>query len=1004
MSCVPRRPGAKEAGLPSGVVTFMFTDIVGSTRLWESEPQPMAAAMARHDALVEAAVTGAGGHLVRPRGEGDSRFAVFISARSALSAAADISLALQAEVWRTSCPVQVRTAVHSGEAEFRAGDYYGEVVNRCARLRGVAHPGQILVSAATAAVAGPVLPGELSLADLGVHRLKDLARSEHVFQLDHPGLVNTFPPLLSLDRARHNLPVQTSTFVGRQEEVRALTTAVRENRLVTLTGFGGMGKTRLALHVGAELAKGPDGDVWFVDLSGVDDPASVPARIAQALDVRLGADEPTDALVAALRDQPTLLILDNLEQILECSPFVAALLAAVEPLRILATSRQALRVRGERQFLLLPMPSPEPGETLETISTFDAVRLFLDRAVSVRPEFTITAANASAVAAICGRLDGQPLALELAAARMKMLTVDELTHRLDAGLQILGGGSRDIPERHRTLRATIAWSVDALDAEERELLAAMSILSAVADFDLVEAIAGADLDAFAALESLVEKSLVRPVDGERTGYALLVSIRLYAAELLTDDSRRGYRDRHADYLTRRLRELAQASVVSDQVAFVIGQLDHLRAAIAHRRALGPPAAEIALLAGIEGFMVRLGYASEYLSISEHVLALDARPDDRVTILAARMTARLNLGLGVDPAEQTALRLSAGQCSDPMNRAIGLVMLLATTQTASEFSAAHDDVDDALALLDGAQLLECQLGRDSLTARCLRFADPPRAMDAALALLEAEPGLGYADVGRIRLAALLLDAGRGAEALDVTVPLAGATLSFSPEWQTRALCVRAEALHAVGDLDAAMHLAATAFHREIEEDQTPNEAAQVLADLHRVRGELAEALAALDRADGQMPRPLGVVGAANLWRRAVLLRRLGRADQRSADLEHAIDLFLAEPLYGVRDLLACAVETAVRIVQKQPADAARLLGWVDANRRDWVLPFGMEEEIQPLAARLLPSWQAEYDNNRRGDPYPARPLTVSPQPPLRVAPHQVDAASAQVDAQGLGGAV
>ena len=356
---------------------LVLTDVEGSTRLWQDEPDAMAAAMRRHHEIVHGAVAAHGGWRPPDQGEGDAVFAAFASATAAVAAVVQVQRELAAERWPTPVPLRVRIGVHVGEVRQRDGNLLGEPVNRCARLRGLGSGGQTLLSAPVFELVRDRLPAGTSATDLGEHRMKDLTRPERVHQLDIAGLESSFPPLTSLERARHNLPMQVTPFIGRADELAALVAAVRAHRLVTLTGFGGMGKTRLALQAAAGLAGDAEvGDVWFVDLATVTDPSLVPARVAEAAGVRFGAGDPAHALVAAFAGRPTLLVLDNLEQVLGCAWFVAELVAAAPAVRVLVTSREPLRVRAERQIPLAPMAVPEARVPPEVLSTYDAVRFF----------------------------------------------------------------------------------------------------------------------------------------------------------------------------------------------------------------------------------------------------------------------------------------------------------------------------------------------------------------------------------------------------------------------------------------------------------------------------------------------------------------------------------------------------------------------------------------------------------------------------------------------------
>jgi predicted ATPase/class 3 adenylate cyclase/Tfp pilus assembly protein PilF len=463
--------------LPTGIVTFLLTDIEGSTRLWELHPDAMGAVVARHDALLTEAITRRGGAIIRTRGEGDSFFAVFDRATHAVAAAADLQRALHTEPW--TIPIRVRVGINTGEAELRDGDYYGTSINRCARLRAIGHGGQTLVGQATAELVQGELTGGVGLRPLGAHRLKDLQRPELVYQLTHPELPSEFPPLNSLEARPNNLPQQVTSFVGREREMAEVKRLLESTRLLTLTGPGGTGKTRLALQVGADLIDPFEHGVFFVDLAAITNPALVLSTIAQILGVREREGRPLpETLREHLHGKRMLLLLDNFEQVVGAAPLVADLLAGCAGLKILVTSRAVLHVRGEQEFpvptLAVPVPDARHA-TPGSLTQFAAVQLFVDRASAARPSFEITPENATAVAEICRRLDGLPLAIELAAARIKVLTPQAMLSRLERRLPLLTGGARDLPERHQTLRGAIAWSYDLLSEPHRQLFRRLSV-------------------------------------------------------------------------------------------------------------------------------------------------------------------------------------------------------------------------------------------------------------------------------------------------------------------------------------------------------------------------------------------------------------------------------------------------------------------------------------------------------------------------------------------------
>ncbi|MCC7103812.1 MAG: adenylate/guanylate cyclase domain-containing protein, partial [Chloroflexi bacterium] len=399
------------AELPTGTLTFLLTDVEGSTALWENAHGAMHAALARHDAIIADSVVGHGGIALKQRREGDSTFAVFQSALAAATAALSIHQTLADEPWPTPRPVRVRIALHSGDAQLRDGDYYGSTVNRCARLRGIGHGGQTLLSEATAALVRDHLPDGALLIDLGEHRLKDLARPEHVFQLTADGLRTRFPPLASLSAHRHNLPVAPTPLIGRRHEIRALHDLLAGGgaRLVTLSGPGGIGKTRLGLQVAAELLHLYEDGAYFIDLAQLLDPALVLPTIVATLGIQDPGGRPIlDVLIDYLRGRHMLLVLDNFEQVIAAATDVDALLRACPRLTLLVTSRAPLQLRSERDVPVTPLALPGAAGDVSpnALTQYDAVALFIERAVAVQPGFAVTNANAQAVAEICTRLDG----------------------------------------------------------------------------------------------------------------------------------------------------------------------------------------------------------------------------------------------------------------------------------------------------------------------------------------------------------------------------------------------------------------------------------------------------------------------------------------------------------------------------------------------------------------------------------------------------------------------
>ena len=485
--------------VPRGTVAFLFTDIEGSTRLWQTSPEAMTAAYARHDAILRKAIATQHGEVFKVIG--DAFQAAFPTPGEAVTAALHAQRDLASEDWR-ACglpePLRIRMAVHVGEVDPSPdGDYRSPLLNRLGRLLGVGHGGQILLSQETVTRLRDALPPEASLRDLGERRLKDLHGAERIWQLLHPGLPTDFPPLATLDRRPHNLPVQTTPLLGRESAVQAIRQLLERRddgaRLVTLLGPGGIGKTRLALQVAAETIDVFNHGAFWVELATVTDAALVPAAIAQVLGVTEdGGHSPVEGLHEYLRSRETLLVLDNLEQLVAAAPLVANLLAAAPGLRILTTSRERLGIRGEQIVPVEPLAMP-PRATIARLDTsaaeqYTAVQLFRERARAVKPGFTLTDETARAVAEICWRLDGLPLAIELAAARIRLFSPVALLARLEPRLPLLTGGARDLPERQQTLRNAIAWSYDLLSPQEQSLFRRLAIFAGGFTLDAAESV------------------------------------------------------------------------------------------------------------------------------------------------------------------------------------------------------------------------------------------------------------------------------------------------------------------------------------------------------------------------------------------------------------------------------------------------------------------------------------------------------------------------------------
>jgi predicted ATPase/class 3 adenylate cyclase len=541
-------------------LTFVLTDLESSTRLWEEFPNAMKDAVERHDAILRDAVERSGGRVVK--GTGDGMLAVFASPADGVEACLAAMRALQDELWADTGPLRVRMGMHAGEAQSRAGDFFGPPVNRTARIMAAAHGGQVLLSKLAAELCSERLPSETGLRDLGEHRLKDLFQPEHLYQLVHPALAGDFPPLDTLSQRPNNLPTQASEFLGREAQLAAVRDLLEATgvRLVTLTGPGGIGKTRLALQAAADQIDRFEDGVYFVDLSQVRHPDGVFDAIVRAASLAGTSDERLlDAVKEQLRPRRTLLVLDNFEQVMAAADGVAELLQGCAELKVLVTSREALRVRGEHLLAVPPLSLPSGAAarlSAAEASEYEAVRLFVERAREAQPDFALADDNAAAVAEIGARLDGLPLAIELAAARLTLFSPDELRDRLRSRLELLARGPRDLPDRQRTLRSTIDWSYELLDDDERALLQLLSVFSStrVEAVETVESGLGSlgELDVVDRLAALVDKSLVGSTgDDGGQRLSMLGMIREYAAERLEQepDLAAAARQAHAAYFS-----------------------------------------------------------------------------------------------------------------------------------------------------------------------------------------------------------------------------------------------------------------------------------------------------------------------------------------------------------------------------------------------------------------------------------------------------------------------
>jgi len=676
---------------PTGAVTFLFSDIEESTPLWDRHRAAMRPALAEHDRILQTAVTANGGIIVKTTGDG--AMAAFASPTAALTAALDAQIALLKATWATMAPVKIRArmGLHTGEAELRAGDYFGTAVNRAARLMSVGHGGQVLLSGRTADLVRGDLAQGVDLRDLGKHPLKGLAQAARIFQVEAISLPGDFPPLRTGEMQKGNLPQPLTSFIGREEELARIEQMIGQTRLLTLVGPGGTGKTRLSLEAARRLAGVYDHGAWLVELAPLAEGELVPATIAALFELQEQPGTPVMELLATyMRGKKLLLILDNCEHLITaCARVAGGLLAAAPQVTILASSREGLGVAGETTVHVPAMRIPTRDIVdRDQVAQFEAVRLFVTRARVARPGFELTEANSEAVAQIVRRLDGIPLALELAAARIKLLTPAQIAARLDDRFRLLTGGSRTALPRQQTLRALIDWSYDLLDVNERWFLRQMSVFAGGWTMEAAEFVVNQDLrgfeprtyessglknlggprqlDALDLLANLVNKSLVRIDDSaEEMHYFYLETIRQYARDRLYEAGEGSQaRDRHFAYFLQLAGEGFQFGALTtfddvERLTRLEDELDNLRAALEWGAGHDPIAA-IDLLLHLTALWSTLSLGEEARRRAEMLLdSLAALPVADEKAMSKRRLARayglciLGLGAGSTAAGETA---------------------------------------------------------------------------------------------------------------------------------------------------------------------------------------------------------------------------------------------------------------------------------------------------------------------------------------------------------------
>jgi predicted ATPase/class 3 adenylate cyclase len=697
---------------PTGTVTFLFSDIEGSTKRWDHHREAMQAALRHHDELLHGAVESNGGHVFKT--VGDEFCSVFSRAHEAVNAAVAAQHAIGAEDWSAVEGLRVRMAIHTGVTDERDGDYYGGTVNRVARLLSIGHGGQVLLSGVAQGLVHDRLPSQASLIDMGLHRLKDLSAPEQVFQLRAPGLLESFPPLKSLDAFPNNLPAQLTPLLGRDEEVAAVAQLVRQSRVVTLLGSGGIGKTRTALQVAADLVQ--DDGSWFVNLASIDDPANVPSAIAGVFNIadEGGSQALVDRIVAALRMKSLLIVLDNCEHVVVAAAHaIDRLVQGCPKMRILATSREALGIAGESLYRmpLLAVPPDNGAITADRVVQYPAAALFVARAKATQQNFTVTDQNAPALAQIVRRLDGIALAIELAASRVKVLNLQQLAQRLDDQLKLLTGGSRNVLPRQQTVRALIAWSYDLLDDGERSMLRQAAIFRGSWTLEAAEAVwqdqSDSGSDALDLVTALADKSLlvVEEAIGGEQRYRLLESTRAFAQERLeelgeADSAGR----RHCEYYAAFAEEVGAQFWSSDTDAW-IGRvrldLDNFRRAIRFGLSGADTEVAVSTVAALRWYwdQVAVREGRELVGEAQRALAQAGR---------ARTRALLSLSVAMLWAERRAEGATAAlsmfsEAGSDLFRAEALGALASARGDEADFAGAIQALEEALVLARAANL-------------------------------------------------------------------------------------------------------------------------------------------------------------------------------------------------------------------------------------------------------------------------------------------------------------
>jgi predicted ATPase/class 3 adenylate cyclase/DNA-binding CsgD family transcriptional regulator len=985
--------------VPEGTVTFLLTDVEGSTERWQTEPDAMAAAIARHYELLGEVVEAHHGARPTEQGEGDSIVAAFARPTDALRAALEGQRRLAAEPWPTGTPLLVRMAIHTGEARLRdESNYVGPAVIRTARLRAIAHGGQVVLSSAAADLMADALPREVELLDVGVHRLKDLARPERVWQLAHPDLERSFPPLRSLDATPNNLPIPLTTFIGRFDDIDTVVRLVLDNRLVTLMGAGGAGKTRLAQQVGGELAESfPDG-VWWVDLVEVTEPELLPSAVSRTLSLPEDRADRLGGVARRLASMRALLIFDNCEHLVEASAQAAdTILRTGVDVRVLATSRAPLNVPGELSWRVpqLGLPDLAAGTDVERALRSDAVRLFTDRARRVRTEFRLREDNVADVVAVCDRLDGIPLAIELAAARCKLLSPSQLLQGLNDAVGVLGSGPRTVDERHQTIERSIAWSHSLLSPTARVVLRRTGTFAGPFSLDAATAvIPDHEIDSsevLAALEELVDQSLVQADEqGSEVRFRLLETVRQFARrELSAADETARLTARHAEYFQQRA--LALWPLFHDGLSAILDQVEvehlDLAAMLDHLTEHGTAEDAVAVaMACLPALGVR--HTAEAAALGERVAARV----EPLSVLEGNLRLRLALA---DPMNQqhVAAGVAAAEATQDPDLARQAAYFGTWQAAGAEPTLEHRDrLEDRIRRLDEigeghfayahwtVATLDRGMGRldDAVRAwrrsaaetRCRRCNTMVWSEGALLALARGDLGAAEAALERAwSFAVGVRDAGFSAHVRLTEVEVAAYRGSpWGAAVVERELAVGGGNPLALAYLSTARAIGAILDGRHDDVDHDLATGIEVLDDqwskqndsrlrqiaVHQARGELDAACRALDELEDLARRfDAGPGLLAGIAHRAAALA-LDRGDPATAD-DRAHESLVQAAMGPWPPLVVAALEvlSSVAVARESYAEAARLHG-AAAHIRDEV---GYRYDVEPERSRLARDLQS-----------------------------------------------